>query len=112
MRIPYYGIYFITSGQFEVYHLIDTTYQQMTPNERGHYVIAPIQVELGVWRGIYQNHPEQSWLRWWDLAGNLLLTGWEQANQEKLKRQQLAEQLITLTPEQLAALGINPTLLE
>lgn len=112
MRIPYYCIYLITSGQLEVYHLIDTTYQQMTPNERGHYVIAPIQVELGVWRGIYQNHPEQSWLRWWDLAGNLLLTGWEQANQEKLKRQQLAEQLRVLTPEQLAALGINPTLLQ
>ncbi|MDX2242333.1 MAG: hypothetical protein NW224_16740 [Leptolyngbyaceae cyanobacterium bins.302] len=43
--------------------------------ERDRYVIAPMQVELGIWRGVYQNHPEQSWLRWWDLADNLLLTG-------------------------------------
>lgn len=112
MRIPYYGIYLIASGQLEVYHLIDTTYQPMAPNERGHYVIAPMQVELGVWCGVYQNHPQQSWLRWWDVSGNLLLTGWEQANQEKLKRQQLTKQLKSLTPEQLAALGIDSILLE
>jgi Uma2 family endonuclease len=118
MRIPYYGIYLINSGTLEVYHLVDTAYQQMTPNERGHYAIAPMEVELGVWRGAYLNYPEQSWLRWWDLAGNLLLTGREQADrvaaqldQEKLKRRQLAERLQSLTPEQLATLGIDSTLL-
>jgi Uma2 family endonuclease len=119
MRIPYYGIYLINRGTLEVYHLVDTVYQRMTPNDCDRYGIAPMQVELGIWRGVYQNHPEQSWLRWWDLAGNLLLTGWEQANlvtaqldQETLKRRQLTEQLQVLTPEQLAALGIDSTLLE
>ncbi len=51
MRIPYYGIYLISQGELEVYHLVDTNYQRMAPNERGHYPIAPMQVELGVWRG-------------------------------------------------------------
>lgn len=98
----------------------------MTPNERGHYPILPMQVELGLWQGTVLNQPEQLWLRWWDLEGNLLLTGHEQAEQERQekeqalqqleqerqKRQQLAERLKSLNPEQLQALGINPDMLE
>lgn len=40
-------------------------------------------IEIGVWQGAYQNQI-QAWLRWWDLEGNLLLTG--------SKRATLAEQ--------------------
>jgi Uma2 family endonuclease len=112
MRIPYYGIYLISQGELEVYHLVDTAYQPMRPNKRGHYPIGPMQVELGVWHGRFINQPEQPWLRWWDAAGNLLLTGREQAEQETTKRQQLAEQLRALSSQQLADLGIDPTLLE
>lgn len=32
-----------------------------------------------VWPGVYQN-AELPWLRWWDLQGNLLLTGEERAD--------------------------------
>jgi len=49
-------------------------------------------IELGLWQGEYQNM-ELPWLRWWDLQGNLLLTGEERANR--------------LTA-QLRALGIEP----
>ncbi len=112
MRIPYYGIYVVNQGELEVYHLVDTAYQQMLPNERGHYPIAPMQVELGVWHGPFMNQPEQPWLRWWDATGNLLLTGREQAEQEAAKRQQLAAQLKTLSAQQLADLGIDPAWLE
>ncbi|GAB4202218.1 MAG: Uma2 family endonuclease [Coleofasciculaceae cyanobacterium] len=129
MRIPFYGIYEVKNGKLEVYHLIEGVYQKMTPNERGHYLITPMQVELGLWQGTYQNQPEQLWLRWWDLEGNLLLIGFEeaqqqrqradqaeqradeaeqQAEQERQKRQQLMEKLRSLTPDQLNALGINP----
>ncbi|MEG4329168.1 hypothetical protein Q5688_28145 [Microcoleus sp. herbarium5] len=31
-------------------------------------------VELGLWKGSYQNQTQQ-WLRWWDSEGNLLLRG-------------------------------------
>lgn len=127
LRIPYYGIYLPRRGQLEMYHLVNTTYEQMTPNARGHYEIKPMQVELGVWEGLYQNQL-MCWLRWWDLEGNLLLIGQEALQQERqakeqaleekeqailsldherLKRQQLAEKLRTLTPEQLVALGIS-----
>lgn len=112
MRIPYYGIYLIDRGALEVYHLVDTAYQRMTPNERGHYQISPLEAELGVWLGIFLNNPKQSWLRWWEPTGNLLLTGREQADQEILKRQQLTQKLSVLSPEQLASLGIDLSLLE
>ena len=133
MRIPYYGIYQINSGVLEVYHLKDNDYEKMTPNERGHYPIAPMNVELGLWRGTYMNQPEQLWLRWWDCEGNLLLIGQElavqeqqqkeqalqqkeqalqQLEEEQQKRQQLAERLKLLSPEQLQALGIDLEMLE
>ena len=91
---------------------MDTRYQRMMPNDRGHYEIAPMQVELGVWQGPFLNQLEQAWLRWWDATGNLLLTGREQADQEGAKRQQLVEKLKSLSEEQLADLGIDPQMLE
>ncbi len=85
-----------------------------------------MEVELGLWLGTVLNQPEQLWLRWWDLNGNLLLTGHEQAEQERQekeqalqqleqereKRQQLAARLKSLTPEQLQTLGINAEMLD
>ena len=91
IRIPYYGIYEIVSGNLDVYHLHDFSYQRLEPNERGHYPIPLLGVELGVWQGAYQNYgqgQDQKWLRWWDLQGNLLLTGREQAELEKYQAEQ------------------------
>lgn len=126
MRIPYYGIYEINTGTLEVYHLLDTTYERMTPNDRDRYPIPPMQVELGLWRGGYSSHSDELWLRWWDENGNLLLTGQEAAEveryranvaeervqQEQQKRSQLVEQLKLLSPEQLQTLGISLEMLE
>ncbi len=81
MRIPYYAIYEIRNSTLEVYHLGDS-YQKMTPNDRGHYPIAPLEVELGVVQGTYQNQ-DSLWLRWWDQDGNLLLIGDERAELEQ-----------------------------
>ncbi|NEN95705.1 MAG: Uma2 family endonuclease [Moorea sp. SIO3I7] len=78
MRIPYYAIFVIKDNELEVYNLVNGFYQKMSPNERGHYPIAPLKVELGKWSGSYQNQT-QIWLRWWDSEGNLLLTGQERA---------------------------------
>ncbi len=112
LRIPYYGIYIVTEGRLEMYHLEDMTYHPMTPNQRGRYPILPLQVELGVWQGDYFNFSSQTWLRWWDRDGNLLLTGQERADVERQKRLQLTAQLRSLSLDQLAALGIDPSLLE
>jgi len=111
IRVPYYGIYEVAKAQIEVYHLIDFTYQLMKPNERGHYAIAPLGVELGIWQGLYQN-AELPWLRWWDAQGNLLLTGEERAEVERQKRLSITEKLRNLSVEQLNAIGIDPEMLD
>ncbi len=132
IRIPYYAIYEVRKASVEVYRLVGNTYRLMLPNERGHYPIEGMEVELGIWRGLYQT-VTLPWLRWWDNDGNLLLTGAERAeiekqranaerqranaesqraNAERQKREQLVEKLSSLSPEQLAALGIDPQLLE
>ncbi len=85
--IPYYGIYEINNGKLEVYILVGGRYQQLTPNERGHYPILPLGVELGLWQGSYQNQI-QLWLRWWDEQGNLLLIGDERAELERSRAEQ------------------------
>ena len=87
IHIPYYGIYEIKTGTLEVYTLVGGFYQKLEPNERGHYPIPPLGVELGLWQGNYQNQ-NQLWLRWWDKSGNLLLTGWEQTELERLHVEQ------------------------
>jgi hypothetical protein len=58
----------------------------MQPNDRGHYPILPMGVEVGL-----QQEGTTTWLRWWDESGNLLLTGDERAVQaEVIANQQTA----------------------
>ena len=92
IKPAFYGIYEVNKASIEVYHLIEEQYQLLAANERGHYLIKPMGIELGLWQGEYQNM-ELPWLRWWDLQGNLLLIGEERANR--------------LTA-QLRALGVEP----
>jgi Uma2 family endonuclease len=113
IRIPYYGIFEIKTGKLEVYHLRDFAYRKLEPNERGHYPIPPLGVELGIWQGSYQNQT-QIWLRWWDSEGNLLLIGEERAEQERQRAEQerqraeQAEQKALRLAERLRAMGIDP----
>jgi Uma2 family endonuclease len=90
MRIPYYGIYQVNNGRLEVYRLIDGFYQLLELNQRGHFPIVPLGVELGLWQGSYQNQT-MLWLRWWDEEGNLLLIGDERAELERLRGEQQRE---------------------
>ncbi|MEG3842720.1 Uma2 family endonuclease, partial [Microcoleus sp. herbarium14] len=90
IRIPYYAIYKIQTNELEVYNWVNTRYIRLEPNDRGHYPIDLMGVELGVWEGSYQNQAQQ-WLRWWDNHGNLLLTGSERARLERLHTEQERE---------------------
>ncbi|MBN3923973.1 Uma2 family endonuclease [Nostoc sp. NMS4] len=98
IRPPFYGIYEASKASLELYHLIERQYQVLPPNERGHYPIVALGVELGLWQGVYQN-VELPWLRWWDLQGNLLLSGDERAEQESQRADRLAAQLRSLGVE-------------
>ncbi len=116
----FYGIYEVSKASVEVYHLVGGQYQLLPANERGHYPITPLGVELGIWQGQYQNL-ELPWLRWWDLQGNLLLTGDERAKQESQRAEQESQraeqesqkaeqerQRAERLAAQLRALGIEP----
>ena len=106
IRVPYYGIYEVKQARVEVYQLVNGRYQLMAANERGHYPIEPLGVELGIWQGVYQNQ-EWPWLRWWDAQGNLLLTAEERLEQERQEKE-LAQQRAEQLAEQLRALGVEP----
>ncbi len=102
----YYVIYEADPGRIEAYQLVHGRYQSMTPNERGHFPIAELGVELGLWNGRF-HHWDLPWLRWYDDQGRLLPTGHERADTERQRadaEQQRAERLAA----QLRALGIEP----
>jgi hypothetical protein len=96
----------VNKASVEVYKLIGGQYQLLTANERGHYPIPPLGVELGIRMGEYQN-VELPWLRWWDLQGNLLLTGEERAEQESQRAEQERQRADRLIA-QLRSLGVEP----
>ncbi|WP_254566197.1 Uma2 family endonuclease [Oscillatoria sp. HE19RPO] len=114
IKIPYYGIYEIKTGNLEVYNLSNGyDYQKLEPNERGHYPISLLGIELGLWQGSYQNQT-QLWLRWWDEEGNLLLTGAERAElaqqREESERQRAdrAERSQRESIPRLLGMGLTP----
>ena len=94
IRPAFYGIYEVRKASVEVYSLIQNRYELVAANDRGHYPIPQLGVELGIWQGSYQNM-ELPWLRWWDSQGNLLLSGAERAEQERERadrEQEIAQQ--------------------
>ncbi len=92
IRIPFYAIYEVQKASVEVYELVAQRYQSLIPNDRGHYSIPPLGVELGIWQGQVDNQT-LPWLRWWDSNGDLLLTGEERAEVEKQRADRLAAKL-------------------
>ena len=81
IRIPFYVIFDAWKEVLEAYRLVDGCYVKMQPNDRGHYPVLPMGVEIGL-----QQVGTTTWLRWWDELGNLLLTGDERAIAEKQAR--------------------------
>ena len=93
IRPAFYGIYEVRKASVEVYSLIQNRYELVAANDRGHYPIPQLGVELGIWQGSYQNM-ELPWLRWWDSQGNLLLSA-ERAEEERQRadrEQEIAQQ--------------------
>jgi Uma2 family endonuclease len=115
IRPAFYGIYEVRKASVEVYHLVEESYQLVPANDRGHYPIPALGVELGIWQGRYQN-VELPWLRWWDSEGNLLLAGSERADRERQiaeqerQRADRAQQELEQLRAQLRSAGIEPQL--
>jgi Uma2 family endonuclease len=77
VKIPFYAIYEESNAAVEVYHLVNGRYAKLPPNDRGHYSVPPMGIELGIQFG--KEETPIPWLRFWDADGNLLLTGDERA---------------------------------
>jgi hypothetical protein len=104
MSRRFYAIYEVEKASVEVYELVGNRYRRLRENDRGHYAIPPLGVELGIWRGTVSNQT-LPWLRWWDHDGNLLLSSDERADREKQRADRLAMKLreLGIDPE-----GIDP----
>jgi len=87
IQIPYYGIYEVEKASIEMYHLVNGTYELMVPNERGHYEIPEMKVEVGIWEGTYQDLT-LPWMRWWDKDGKLIPTNEEAREMERQAKEQ------------------------
>jgi Uma2 family endonuclease len=116
LRVPYYAIFDRYSNQLRVFCLQGTRYQEMALSEQRLW-FEEIKLGLGVWQGQYQK-VEGLWLRWYDEAGNWLLTPAERAEQEKLRADRAESQLEEERSrsqkllEQLRSLGVDPNLAE
>lgn len=106
IRPAFYAIYEVKQGLVDVYHLVENTFQPIAPNERKHFPIPQMGVELGIWRGVYKG-VKLPWLRWWDAEGKLLPTPEERADQEAQRADQETQRAEKLAAK-LRELGINP----
>jgi Uma2 family endonuclease len=100
IRIPFYVIFDAWKDHLEAYQLVSGRYVKMEPNDRGHFEIVPMAVEIGM-----QQQGTTVWLRWWDDSGNLLLTGDERA----LQSEAIANQA-TIAKQQAEAIANQTTI--
>ena len=104
--VPYYAIFdperLLGSEVLRGYRLEARTF---------HRLDEPVwfpEVELGLrlWEGRYEDH-ENTWLRWVDAGGQLILTGSERAEVER-QRADAERQRADRLAEQLRRLGVDP----
>jgi Uma2 family endonuclease len=90
IRPGYYGIYEFDPGRIELHRLTGGHFEVMSANDRGHYPIVELGVELGIWQGSYlgANLP---WMRWYDANGVLVPTGHEIADKLAARLRALGE---------------------
>ena len=106
MRIPYYVIYdpddWLGGGSLRVMELQRRRYRAVEANW-----MEEVGLALTEWQGVYEG-AEESWLRWCNREGQLILTGRERAEQERHRAEQQDERAKRLEA-QLRALGIEPS---
>lgn len=104
LRVPYYVVFSRYNDLLRAFKLNGGRYREQTiDTEKPQFWIPELKLGLGIWQGEFDGI-NRSWLRWYDGEGNWLQT---EAERERQKRMQLTEKLKSLSPEQLAALGIS-----
>ncbi len=93
LQVPYYAVFDEFSGKFRMFCLRGGQYVEATISGQGFW-LPEIELGLGIWSGSYQGVTNR-WLRWYDRAGNWILTNEEEkllARQEAMLANQLADQ--------------------
>lgn len=99
LKVPNYVIFEPETGVLEVYQLDNSEqYQLQVSDKNNRYLIAEMNLFLGIWQGSRENLTGY-WLRWWDERGELLLWGSELAAKERQRAERLAAQLRSLGVE-------------
>jgi Uma2 family endonuclease len=92
LGIRYYLIFDPTQqlkqGVLRIYELRNRRYVKLTTNW-----LAAVGLGVTQWSGTYEKKKD-SWLRWCDAAGNLILTGTERATQERHEKELVRSQLV------------------
>ncbi len=103
--VAYYAVFdpfqYLSETVLQVYRRDGTCYQPLDS-----FWMEQIDLGLTLWEGTFEGHSD-TWLRWCDRDGNLLLTGDELANRERQRAdsaQQRADRLAQLLRER----GIDP----
>ncbi|MCS6814310.1 MAG: Uma2 family endonuclease [Cyanobacteria bacterium] len=87
LQVPNYVTFDPYEERLELRRFHDGRYQSQTSNASGHFWIPELNLFLGTWRGEHLGQT-MTWLRWWDVHGNLLLWSAEQAEQERQRAEQ------------------------
>lgn len=120
VKVPIYVIFQPQTARLELYALESQRYQIQTPSADGRYWIPGLELFLGIWSGSRDNRTGH-WLRWWNIAGEMLPwpeevaeTERQRAETQRQRAEQLAQQAETerQRAEQLAQrlreLGVDP----
>ena len=79
LRVPYYVTFSRYTDRLRVFTLMGDRYQEVELEpERPQLWIPALQLGLGLWQGEFAGVTRQ-WLRWYDAAGNWVLTDTEEA---------------------------------
>jgi Uma2 family endonuclease len=99
IQASYYAVHDPDRASLQVFELVEGRYRRMDATAEDRYAIVGMELELGLWRGVYQGYPA-AWLRAWDANGKLLPTPEEIAEQERSRAAKLAAKL--------RELGVDP----
>lgn len=121
LQVPYYVVFNRYTDELRAFKLEVGHYQEQTLLDSRLW-IPELKIGLGLWYGIYKpgthQQAERLWLRWYDQAGQWMLTGEELARQQtqaERQRADAAQQRASAAEAELAALkarlraqGLNP----
>jgi Uma2 family endonuclease len=113
LQVPTYVTYDPYEPSLEVRCLQNGHYLVQEANTQGQVWIPELQLFLGMWTG-ERLQQTTSWLRWWNISGDLLLWSAEQAEQERQRadqerlRAEQEHQRAEVLAAKLLELGVNP----